>query len=284
MVEPPVATSAVVVPAEVNLVALQERAGFEATIRDQNGQVMQGAPVTWSTSDPSVVTVDPTGTAVSVGNGRAQVAAASGTAMASASVLVAQRGAVVEVDWGGSRLLLGDSVQATLPVANDPNGHRVAPARIAWTTSDPAIATVDPNGWVRTVGPGHVRIEVDVGGFVTAQDYSVELDRVSRSRPDPATGRPRHRRPSQHRSAHRHSRNRRPSHRLRARRGLRSVPLPRHRSDPGHHRRAPLSGPVLEFWVPHRPFLAQYRVELLQVAGEDYALRDLAGYSALISP
>ena len=47
----------------------------------------------------------------------------------------------------------------------------------------------------------------------------------------------------------------------------------------------PLSaGPALEFWVPHRPLLAQYRVELLQVAGEDYALRDLAGYSALISP
>ena len=176
MVEPPVATSATVVPAAVNLAALQERTGFQATIRDQNGQVMPGAPVTWSTSDPSVVTVDAAGTAVSVGNGSAQVAAASGNAMASASVVVAQRGAVVEVDWGGPRLLLGDSVQATLPAANDPNGHRVAPARITWTTSDPAVATIDPEGWVRAVGPGQVRIEVDVGGFVAAQDYSVELD------------------------------------------------------------------------------------------------------------
>ena len=44
------------------------------------------------------------------------------------------------------------------------------------------------------------------------------------------------------------------------------------------------SGPALEFWVPHRLLLPQYRVELLQIAGEDYALRDLAGYSIHISP
>lgn len=285
MVEPPVATSAVVVPAAVNLAALQERAGFQATIRDQNGQVMPGAPVTWSTSDPSVVTVDPTGTAVSVGNGSAQVAAASGNAMASASVVVAQRGAVVEVDWGGPRLLLGDSVQATLPVANDPNGHRVAPARITWTTSDPAVATIDPEGWVRAVGPGQVRIAVDVGGFVAAQDYSVELDpgflEIALTLP-----------PNAHDIG---------AHLIievptdipgidgAAIDSLRAADYELYRS----RATAPTqiiiagllsSGPVLEFWVPHRPLLARYRVELLQVAGEDYALRDLAGYSALITP
>ncbi|MXW09154.1 MAG: hypothetical protein F4X47_11170 [Gammaproteobacteria bacterium] len=285
VVEPPVATSAVVVPAAVNLVALQERAGFQATIHDQNGQVMPGAPVTWSTSDPSVVTVDATGTAVSVGNGRAQVAAASGNAMASASVAVAQRGAVVEVDWGGPRLLLGDSVQATLPVANDPNGHRVAPARITWTTSDPAIATVDTDGWVRTVGPGQVRIGIDVGGFVAARDYSVELDpgflEVALTLP------PNARDIGAHLSIH----------------GPIDIPGIEgpavdsvHAADYELYRSrataptqiiiaGPLSsGPVLEFWVPHRPLLAQYRVQLLQIAGEDYALRDLAGYSIHISP
>ena len=285
VVEPPVATSAVVVPAEVNLVALEERAGFEATIRDQNGQVMQGAPVNWSTSDPSVVTVDPTGTAVSVGNGRAQVAAASGTAMASASVLVAQRGAVVEVDWGGPRLLLGDSVQATLPVANDPNGHRVAPARIAWTTSDPAIATVDRDGWVRTVGPGQVRIEVDVGGFVTAQDYSVELDpgflEVALTLPPDARDIGAHLSIEVPIDI--------PGIEGPAIDSLRAADYELYRSRATAPTQViiagPLSsGPALEFWVPHRPLLAQYRVELLQVAGEDYALRDLAGYSALISP
>lgn len=279
------ATSAVVVPAEVNLVALQERAGFQATILDQNGQVMPGAPVTWSTSDPSVVTVDATGTAVSVGNGRAQVAAASGNAMASASVVVAQRGAAVEVDWGGPRLLLGDSVQVTLAVANDPNGHRVAPARIAWTTSDPAIATIDPDGWVRTVGPGQVRIEVDVGGFVAAQDYSVELDpgffEVALTLP------PNARDIGVHLSIEAPIDI--PGIACPAIDSVRAAGYELYRSRAAAPTQViiagPLSsGPVLEFWVPHRPLLAQYRVELLQVAGDDYSLRDLAGYSAVISP
>ena len=285
VVEPPVATSAVVVPAAVNLVALQERAGFQATIHDQNGQVMPGAPVAWSTSDPSVVAVDAAGTAVSVGNGRAQVAAASGNAMASASVVVAQRGAVVEVDWGGPRLLLGDSVQATLPVANDPNGHRIAPTRIAWTTSDPAVATIDPGGWVRTVGPGEVRIEVDVGGFVAGQDYSVELDpgflKVALTLPANARDIGAHLSIEVPIDI--------PGIEGPAIDSVRAADYELYRSRTTAPTQViiagPLSsGPVLEFWVPHRPFLAQYRVELLQVAGEDYSLRDLAGYSALISP
>lgn len=285
MVEPPVATSALVVPAAVNLAALQEPAGFQATILDQNGQVMPGAPVTWSTSDPSVVTVDATGTAVSVGNGRARVAAASGNARAAASVVVAQRGAQVEVDWGGPLLLLGDSVQVTLPVANDPNGHRVAPARIAWITSDPAIATIDPDGWVRTVGPGQVRIEVDVGGSVAAQDYSVELDpgffEVALTLP------PDSRDIGAHLSIEAPIDI--PGIAGPAIDSVRAAEYELYRSDAAAPTQViiagPLSsGPVLEFWVPHRPLLAQYRVHLLQVAGEDYSLRDLAGYSAVISP
>ncbi len=285
VVEPPVATSALVVPAAVNLVALQDQAAFQATILDQNGQVMPGAPVIWSTSDPSVVTVDAAGTAVSVGNGSAQVAAASGNAMAAASVVVAQRGAVVEVEWGGPRLLLGDSVHVTLPVANDPNGHRVAPARISWTTSDPAIATIDPDGWVRTAGPGQVRIEVDVGGFVAAQDYSVELDpgflEVALTLPPDA------------RDIGAHLSIEAPID-IPAIAGpaidsLRTAEYELYRSRAAAPTQViiagPLSaGPVLEFWVPHRPLLGQYRVQLLQVAGDDYSLRDLAGYSAIISP
>lgn len=282
--EPPVATAAAVVPDEVNLAALDERVRLQATIYDQNGQVMPGAPVTWSTSDASVALVDATGTAVAVGNGRARIDAVSGSATAAASVVVAQRGAVVEVEWGEPRVLLGDSVQVTLPLANDPNGHRVAPARIAWTTSDPAIATIDPDGWLRTVAPGQVRVQVDVGGFVAAHDYTIALDpgflQVELTLPPgardlgallsieapadtPAIEGP-------------------------AIDSLRAPGYDLYRSRATSPTRiiiaGPLaSGPAFEFWVPHRPFRARYQVRLLQVAGEDYARKDLADYSALIS-
>ena len=285
VVEPPVATTAVVVPAGVNLVALRESVRLQATIHDQNGQVMPGAPVTWSTSDPAVVTVDPTGTAVSVGNGRAQVAAASGNATAAASVVVAQRGAVVEVEWGGPRRLLGDSVQVTLPVANDPNGHRVAPARITWTTSDPAVATIDPEGWVHTVGPGQARIEVNVGGFIAGQEYSVELDpgylEVALILPPGARDIGGHLSIEAPIDI--------PGIEGPAIDSVRAADYELYRSRATSPTQViiagPLaSGPVLEFWVPHVRFRAQYRVHLLQVAGDDYALKDPTGYSALISP
>ncbi len=44
-----------------------------------------------------------------------------------------------------------------------------------------------------------------------------------------------------------------------------------------------VSGPVLELWVPHVGDHALYRVRLLEVAGEDYSLRDPAEYTATIS-
>ena len=42
-------------------------------------------------------------------------------------------------------------------------------------------------------------------------------------------------------------------------------------------------GPILEFQVPDRGDLARYTVRLRQVAGEDYTLRDLSRYTAVIS-
>ena len=43
------------------------------------------------------------------------------------------------------------------------------------------------------------------------------------------------------------------------------------------------TGPLLQIRVPHLGHRAHYRVELLQVAGEDYTLRDLSEYWAVIA-
>ena len=43
------------------------------------------------------------------------------------------------------------------------------------------------------------------------------------------------------------------------------------------------TGPVLQVWVPDRRQLADYRVELMQVAGDDYGLKDLTQYGIAIS-
>ena len=43
------------------------------------------------------------------------------------------------------------------------------------------------------------------------------------------------------------------------------------------------TGPVLQVWVPNRRQLADYRVELMQVAGDDYGIKDLTQYGIAIS-
>ena len=43
------------------------------------------------------------------------------------------------------------------------------------------------------------------------------------------------------------------------------------------------TGPVLQVWVPDRRQLADYRVELMQVAGDDYGIKDLTQYGIAIS-
>ena len=43
------------------------------------------------------------------------------------------------------------------------------------------------------------------------------------------------------------------------------------------------TGPVLQVWVPDRRHLADYRVQLVQVSGDDYGLEDLTQYGIAIS-
>lgn len=87
--EPPRATTVTVMPATAELTALGATVRFSAEVRDQNGQVMAGAAVTWSSADGSVATVDATGLATAVGNGMTSVTATAGSAQGAARITVA---------------------------------------------------------------------------------------------------------------------------------------------------------------------------------------------------
>ena len=89
-VEPPRATTVVVNPAQVRLAALDATVQLTAEVRDQNGQVMAGTAVTWSSSNAGVAGVDATGLVTAVGNGTATITAATGSVTGSAAVLVEQ--------------------------------------------------------------------------------------------------------------------------------------------------------------------------------------------------
>ena len=71
--DPPRATTVTVSPSTAELTALDATVQLAAEVRDQNGQVMAGAAVTWTSGSPGVATVNASGLATAVSNGTATI-------------------------------------------------------------------------------------------------------------------------------------------------------------------------------------------------------------------
>ena len=81
-------TTIAVSPFATELTALGETVQLTAEVRDQNGRVMAGATVTWSSSNTSVATVDQAGLVTAISTGTAAITARAGPASASAGITV----------------------------------------------------------------------------------------------------------------------------------------------------------------------------------------------------
>jgi len=182
----PVATTVSVNPASATLTALEETARFTAEVRDQNGQVMAGAAVTWASSDASVATVDASGLVTAVANGNATITAAAGSISGSAGVTVAQVVSAVAVSPPADTLVaFGDTLRLEAE-ATDANGHAVAGVtEFEWSSSDTLVAVVDSAGLVTSVGEGTTMVAAaagDVSGrSAVAVAQSIESVTVSPS-------------------------------------------------------------------------------------------------------
>ena len=158
----PVATSVTVTPASVTLTAIAETILLSAEVRDQNGQVMAGASVTWSSSDPSVASVG-SGVVEAVSDGTTTVTASSGAASGTAAVSVVQTPAMVLVHPDSVALAsIGDTVRIAAEV-RDRHGFVIAAAQVTWSSSGPSVASVDASGLVTAVGGGSATVTASSG-------------------------------------------------------------------------------------------------------------------------
>ena len=137
---------------------------------DQNGSVMTGQTVAWSSSNDAVAAVAGSGLVMAAGNGTATITATAGAASGTATVTVAQEAvsslelALDTASFGeDARLLSPDSLVirrpgasvCLLPVGTDANGNALEQgAAVAWSSSDTAVATVDSTGLVTAVAVG----------------------------------------------------------------------------------------------------------------------------------
>ena len=175
-----VPTTLAVSPESLDFDALFAAVRLEATVFDQNGNVMTGAAVAWQSSSFDIARVDQAGLVTAVDNGSAYIVAAAGDAKDSAHVQVRQRPASVRIAPPRRPVLeaLEDTVRVMASVL-DPNGRPIADAVVSWSSGDPTIVTVREDGLVTAVATGTATIRATLGDLadsVTAEVRQVPAD------------------------------------------------------------------------------------------------------------
>lgn len=160
---PPAVGSVSVVPNSIGPIAPGATATASADVRDASGQALTGRTVTWSSSSPSVATVSSSGVITGVAEGSATVTASVEGKSGSAAVAVRVPPALVLLTPASTGLLVGATQTLTLTV-KDANGATLTGRTATWSSSNPAIASVNAAGQVTGVAMGQVIITATVDG------------------------------------------------------------------------------------------------------------------------
>ena len=161
VVPPPVA-SVTVSPATLNL-DVGAYATLTATVRDASGAPIPGKSVSWLSSNPAVVTVNPAGTVTAFAEGTAQVTASVDGVSGSATLTVHTVVGSVVVSPTTAALQVGSTVQlAAVPQSSD--GTPLPDRPVTWSSSNPVIATVSTTGLVTAQGIGSATISASSEG------------------------------------------------------------------------------------------------------------------------
>jgi uncharacterized protein YjdB len=145
-------------PDSVVLDALGDTARFRAEARTAAGAVIPGAPLTWTSLDPGVASVDGAGLVTSQGAGRGRIVVASGGRADTVVARVAPVTASVRVLPQLHAFAAVNDTFRYAAQALDRRGNVIPGSVFAWTSLDPSVATVDGAGLVTALGAGDARI------------------------------------------------------------------------------------------------------------------------------
>ena len=161
----PVVTSVTVSPPSTS-VATGATVTLTATVKDQQGNVMGGQTIAWSTSDASVATVSSNGVVTGVAAGSATITATSSGKSGTSSITVTAPPSVVTtvtVAPASASINVGATVSLTATV-RDAQGNVMNGQTVSWTTSNGSYATVNSNGVVTGVSTGQATITATASG------------------------------------------------------------------------------------------------------------------------
>jgi alpha-tubulin suppressor-like RCC1 family protein/uncharacterized protein YjdB len=152
---PPAPVHTVTVDPNTGLVVIGRSMHLNATTRDENGNVLSGRALTWTSSADGVARVDASGNVTGISTGTATITVTSEGRTAQAGVTVQQAPVgSVRVTPDSNAVRIGDAL-TFVATTRDDQDNVVTGRAIAWTSSAPAIASIDAaTGAVRGVAAG----------------------------------------------------------------------------------------------------------------------------------
>jgi plastocyanin len=177
---PPAAVvSRVDVSAAVTALTPQQAVQFSAVARTSSGTVVTSTQPTWTSTAPTIATVNASGIVTGVAAGSATIRATVGAVSGTLDVTVTSGAGVlatIVVDAQDRTIPLGQLTQATVS-GRDALGGTVALGTrvVTWTTSNPSIATVTSAGVVTGVGIGSVNVQASVADGAAPKTATVPL-------------------------------------------------------------------------------------------------------------
>jgi len=157
--------SVMIAPASVT-VAQGKTAQLAATVLDGAGATLLTPAMTWTSSNPGVVTVSSMGLATAVSLGAAMITASSGGKSASSHLTVttvAVTIAAVRMSPASLSVMKGQTAQLTATLL-DGTGSTIAGRTLRWTSSKPSVITVSSSGALKAVAVGSGVITASSGG------------------------------------------------------------------------------------------------------------------------
>ena len=141
-------------------------------------------PVSWSSRNPAVATVDPTGLLMAVATGQVWIDVATQTLEDSLLVTVSvdpEALASITIITSETNLSIADTLQLEVELRNA-NGAVVTDKVITWESTDPDICSVDDNGQVIALANGVTQITASSEGISSLPiPFMVGGDSLSRS-------------------------------------------------------------------------------------------------------
>ena len=182
---PAAVASVTVTPDTINLEA-GGSAQLSATLRDANGNILQGRAVSWLSNNIEKATVTSNGLVQAHVAGNVTITASAEGKSGTAQLCIVEPppppGSVdrVELDKVAEQLEEGASLQIQA-TAYDGDGNVVGGRAIQWSSSEAGIASVAPDGVVTGLRPGSVSVTAKVDGkqasatITVFADYAFEL-------------------------------------------------------------------------------------------------------------